>query len=153
MTETENKPTQTTVRVMAPELPANIDDWERFLKQQRTINDYVEDTMRECVNSPQGTELRAYLRAAYNEHAVEGSCRADDYEAAHLLREYAREHEPEGEVAKAKLETVKKALCGPVARRYHVSRQQRRNTLQGQVVPGGNDDDNSSDEENSDEEN
>jgi hypothetical protein len=122
---------------LPPELPTKIEDWTRFLKSQRTINDNVEDVHRTLVNGDQNEVYLRYLFAVYDEQAVEGSLAADNIEAARMIRDYARQHD--GELGREKLATIAKAL-GVVLRRYHSSRQERRQMVAGEVVPGNSGD-------------
>jgi hypothetical protein len=115
----------------APPLPENIEDWERHIKSERTLNDLVEDIHRILVN--EDPKYRAYLRATYDAHAVEGSLAADNVLAAMIIREKAKEI-GSTEVAQEKLAIINLAL-GVVLRRYHASRKQRRNTVGGEEVP------------------
>ena len=119
----------------APPLPEKIDEWERHHKAERTLNDLVEDLHRALVN--EDAKYRAYLRAVYDAHAVEGSLAADNILAAMIIRERAKESEVYTEVAEEKLAIINMAL-GVVLRRYHASRKQRRNTLGGEEVPAEN---------------
>jgi hypothetical protein len=116
----------------APPLPESIDDWERHIKAERTINDLVEDIHRVLVN--EDPKYREYLRAVHDAHAVEGSLAADNIFAAILIREKARNMEGYNEVANEKAAIINLAL-GVVLRRYHASRKQRRNMLRGEQVP------------------
>jgi hypothetical protein len=116
------------------ELPAVIEDWQRFLKSQRNINDYVEDVHRDLVEDDQ---YRAYLYACWDEQAVEGSLSADNTMAAKMIRDKAVEMDPEHMLAKEKLATISKSL-GVVLRRYHASRKQRREMVGGEIVPDAN---------------
>jgi hypothetical protein len=118
----------------APPLPANIADWTRFLKAERTLNDMVEDIHRVLVNEEE--QYRAYLRAVYDAHAVEGSLAADNVLAAMMIRERAKANGVH-DVANEKLAIINLAL-GVVLRRYHASRKQRRNMVQGEEVPPDN---------------
>ena len=115
----------------APPLPASIDDWTRHIKAERTLNDLVEDIHRKLVNEDE--QYRAYLRAVYDVHAVEGSLAADNTLAAMIIRKKAEELGID-DVAKEKLAVINLAL-GVVLRRYKMSRTQRRNTLGGEEVP------------------
>ena len=115
----------------APPLPTKIDEWVRQIKSERTINDLVEDIHRDLVNESE--EYRAYLRAVYDAHAVEGSLSADNTMAAIIIRDKAKELNI-ADVAKEKLAVINMAL-GVVLRRYNASRKQRRNELHGEQVP------------------
>jgi hypothetical protein len=121
--------------IEAPPLPENIDEWERHIKAERTLNDLVEDIHRILVNDD--AKYRAYLRAVHDSHAVEGSLSCDNTLAAMILREKAKEI-GSTEVAEEKLAIINLAL-GVVLRRYHASRKQRRNMLHGKQVPTEND--------------
>lgn len=119
----------------APPLPENIEDWERHIKAERTLNDLVEDIHRILVN--ENPDYRRYLRAVYDAHAVEGSLAADNYKACDLIR--AKAKEIGSEIQEEKLAIINLAL-GVVLRRYRASRKQRRNMLGGEEVPiEGND--------------
>lgn len=117
----------------APPLPEKIEQWERHTKVERTLNDMVEDLHRVLVNEDE--KYRAYLRAVYDAHAVEGSLSADNVLAAMIIREKAKANGVT-EVAEEKLAIINMAL-GVVLRRYHASRKQRRQMLGGEEVPGG----------------
>lgn len=119
----------------APPLPAKIEDWERQLKAERTLNDLVEDIHRILVN--ESADYRAYLRATYDAHAVEGSLAADNVLAAMMIRDKAKKMENYPDVAGEKLAIINLAL-GVVLRRYHASRKQRRNMIGGEEVSSDN---------------
>jgi hypothetical protein len=114
----------------APPLPANIEDWTRHIKAERTLNDLVEDIHRMLVN--ESDKYRALLRATYDAHAVEGSLSMDNALVAMMIREKAAVISST-EVAAEKLAVINMAL-GVVLRRYHASRKQRRNTVGGEEV-------------------
>lgn len=118
-----------------PALPARIDDWKRFLKTDRTINDYVEDVHRELIEGEHAEKYLLFLTAVYDEQAIEGSLSADNYQAAQMIRDHARDKEYHG-LANQKLATIVKAL-NVVLRRYHASRQERRQMVAGDIVPNG----------------
>jgi hypothetical protein len=118
----------------APPLPANIDDWTRHIKTERTLNDLVEDLHRVLVGESE--TYRDLLRATYDAHAVEGSLSMDNALVAMMIREKAKQ--TSSEVADEKLAVINLAL-GVVLRRYRASRKQRRNTVGGQEVPNDND--------------
>jgi hypothetical protein len=111
-------------------LPAKINQWERFIKQERTLNDMVEEIHRLLVDESE--DYRNYLEAVYDEDAVEGSLAADNTMAAMMIREKAQTQG--SEVAHKKLATISKAL-NIVMRRYHADRKRRRNTVGGEFVP------------------
>ena len=119
---------------MPPPLPEKIEEWQRFLKSERTINDLVEDVHRMVVDDEElGTEYRALLRAVYDSQAVEGSLAHDNAFAAAMIRQKARAMGV-NELANEKTDTIAKAL-GVVMRRYHASRKERRQRLEGEIVP------------------
>jgi hypothetical protein len=119
----------------APPLPERIEDWERQIKAERTLNDLVEDIHRVLTN--ESAAYRGYLRAVYDAHAVEGSLAADNILAAMLIRDKAKEI-GSTEVAEEKLAIINLSL-GVVLRRYKASRKQRRNMVHGEEVPNDND--------------
>lgn len=120
------------------ELPANIEDWTRFLSTERTINDYVEEIHRTLVKS---SDYRDLLYACYDEQAVEGSLSADNTIAAKMIRDKAIEivanTGEDNMIVHEKLATISKSL-GVVLRRYHSSRRERRQSVGGQSVPEDN---------------
>jgi hypothetical protein len=116
-----------------PPLPVALSEWQRFLKSERTINDLVEDVHRALIDSDQRDKYRSYLYAVYDSQAVEGSLAADNIEAARMIRIWSSENG--SELAREKLAIIAKSL-GVVLRRYHVSRRERRDMLDGKVVPG-----------------
>ena len=115
----------------AAALPEKIEDWERFVETERTLNDLVEDIHRILVN--ENPEYRAYLRAVYDQHAITGSVSFDNCKACEILQAKAVEI-GSTEVANEKLAIINLAL-GVVLRRYHKSRKQRRNTVGGERIP------------------
>jgi hypothetical protein len=111
-------------------LPAEINDWQRAIKVDRTLNDLVEEVHRGLV---QNERYRKLLEAVWDEDAVEGSLAADNYLAAAMIRESA-EKKGVADVANKKLATISKAL-GVVLRRYNADRKTRRQMVDGQIVP------------------
>ena len=120
-------------RMLAEPLPIRLEEWQRKLKVDRTLNDLVEDIHRMLVEKP---EYVAYLNAIYDEQAIEGSLSADNVMAAMAIRNRAREIEG-NEVAKEKLATISKAL-GVVLRRYGASRKERRYSVGGETMQPDN---------------
>jgi hypothetical protein len=118
----------------APPLPTDIADWTRFMKTERTLNDMVEDIHRVLVNEDE--KYRAYLRAVYDAHAIEGSLAADNVLAAMIIRDKAKDMNVT-DVANEKLAIINLSL-NVVLRRYHASRKQRRNMIAGEEVPNDN---------------
>jgi hypothetical protein len=119
-------PDSSTALRVSPPLPVSL---QRYLQAQRTINDLVEDAFIGLDRSDENEKFRSYLTALYPEHAVEGSLPADDFEAAHMIREWAKTHESM-ELADEKIATVVKALK-VVMRRYRISRPERREQRHG----------------------
>lgn len=127
---------------MPPPLPEKIEEWQRFLKAERTLNDLVEDIHRILVADEEvGSTYRTLLRAVYDEQAKEGSLSADNIFAAMMIRNKARELDAVHELADQKAATISKAL-NIVMRRYHSSRKERRYMLEGEVVPAEHNGDN-----------
>jgi len=118
---------------VAPPLPADIDDWTRHVKAERTLNDLVEDIHRVLVEEE---EYRKLLRATYDQHAVTGSLSFDNCKACEMIQKKAIEI-GSTEVAEEKLAVINLALQ-VVLRRYKASRKQRRNMIGGEVVPSEN---------------
>jgi len=114
----------------APALPERMQDWTRYIKAERSLNDLVEDIHKTLVE--EDPKYRAYLRAVYDAHAVEGSLSADNTMAAMLIR--AKAEHLGSEVANEKLAIINLAL-NVVLRRYKASRKQRRDMMHGEVVP------------------
>lgn len=79
------------------------------------------------------------LDAVYNSQAVEGSLTGDDYAAAWMIREYARDNKYPL-LMEAKLDTIVHALR-VVMNRYNIGRKYRRHMVSGEYVR--DDDDNS----------
>lgn len=128
---------KTVSRPLPPPLPATKQDLlaQKTMTAQRTLNDYVDDIHLALWDNAHYQKL---LEAVYPEEAVEGSLPADDLLAAMAIRDYAKEHKIDF-VIERKLATIMKALK-VVARRYHISRHERRNMIGGEVVrPNGND--------------
>lgn len=124
-----------TLKPRPAELPAVIDDWQRYLKTQRTINDLVEEVHRELVKDDQ---YRSYLYACWDEQAIEGSLGADNIMAAKMIRDKAgNEKGDDHPLTQEKLATISKSL-GIVLRRYHASRKERRDMIDGKIVPNNN---------------
>ena len=113
---------------LPPPLPANVDDWTRYLKAERTLNDQVEDIHRSLIEN---AEYRRLLLAVRDSQSVEGSMSTDNVFAAILIREKAKSIG--SEVADEKIHTIVMAL-NVVLRRYRVSRKERANTVGGTRV-------------------
>lgn len=121
-------------RARPPALPQTADDWrnKRITKPTITLNDLVETQHFKLVGN---ATYSAYLYAVHDSQAVEGSQAADNFMAAQILRESAKEDEV-AELARQNLTTINKAL-GVVLRRFGESRKQRRNMVGGEIIPNG----------------
>lgn len=100
----------------------------------KPLNDQVEEVFEQLVED---AKFNRYLQAVYDEQAVEGSLAADNIGAAIMIRERALELGYS--LADEKWATISKAL-GVVLRRYGLSRKERKNTVNGEVVRGDRDD-------------
>lgn len=120
------------VKPRPPELPAQVKDWVRLLKTERTINDFVEDVHVQLLEDEDlSDDYRKLLYACWDSQTVEGSLATDNVLAAIMIREKAG---PSSSLAEEKLATIVKSL-GVVLRRYGASRKQRRDMLEGKVDP------------------
>jgi hypothetical protein len=126
------KMTETLLR-MPPALPTTLEDWISHLKKSPSINDLVEDIHKMLIAGDSAKDYIAFLSAVYDEQAVEGSLAADNIEAARMIREKSNTID-DHLLQREKLATIAKAL-GVVLRRYHFSRKERRQLVDGQVVP------------------
>lgn len=129
--------TQKLLRPLSPELPENLDDWTLKVSHEPTLNDLVHDIHKALMKDEStNKQYRELLRATLDSEAVEGSCSADNFMAAQMIRERAKiDGSP---VQGKKLDSITKAL-GVVLRRYEASRKQRRDKLDGQIVSSNND--------------
>jgi|SoiMethySBSTD1v2_1073268.scaffolds.fasta_scaffold470461_2 hypothetical protein len=109
---------------LPPRLPETATEFlaHRKMKATRSLKDQVEDVHIALYDDK---SYKALLEAVYNEQAVEGSLAADDFKAAELIREKAKQMNYV-ELAVQKLATIAKTL-GVVLRRYGASRKERRN--------------------------
>ena len=99
-------------RFEAPPLPAKASDWQRKVKDNRTLNDRVEDLHLEYLEADE--RYRQLLTAVHDEQSVEGKVNVDRAEAARLLREYAKtKSNPIGD---QKLVTIRRCLTVVMAR-------------------------------------
>jgi hypothetical protein len=80
-------------------------------------------------------DYRRFHEAVFDEDTVEGSCTADNFEAAAMIRDYAKQHDELHYVAKKNKTTLVKSMK-VVLRRYHMSRDERAQTVGGEIVPG-----------------
>ena len=117
-------PRQSLIHPRGEPLPATTDEWNLRLvaKTKLKLVDEVHQFHLELVNDP---EYRKFINPLWNEDAVEGSNKADDLEAAHLIRELAKDQRPNSLTAKA----TKHAIAGKLGfaqGRHNLSRRQRR---------------------------
>jgi len=123
----------TQLRLVPPPLPATIEDLLAQRKSSnKTLNDYVQDVHTRLWDNDQ---YRRLLEAVFDADAVEGSTTADDYEAADMIRKFARENKIPI-LAEKNRHTILLHL-GVVLRRDKISRKMRKNMLRGEIVPGG----------------
>ena len=123
-------------RSLSPELPENLDDWTLKVSHEPTLNDLVHDLHKALMkDETTNKQYRDLLRATLDSEAIEGSCSADNFMAAQMIRDRAKlEGSP---VQHKKLDSITKAL-GVVLRRYEASRKQRRDKLDGEIVADNN---------------
>ena len=120
-------------RLPGAPLPASVVELQarRLVPFKRLLNDMVEELHTKCYENE---KYRAYLDGVWDEQCVEGSLAADNFKAAEMIRERATK---DGSPVKGeKLATIVKSL-GIVLRRYGLSRKERRQTVDGQVVSNG----------------
>jgi hypothetical protein len=110
-------------------LPAASADLIRKSMRARTLNDYVEDVFLRLFDTDES--FRELLDGVSNADSVEGTVRADDYQAARVIRDAAQEGSP---IKGKNLEAIRKAL-NVVMRRYGISRGERKHLLTGTENP------------------
>jgi len=117
-------------------LPATRDELlaRKTMKRGPSLNDDVDRIHVILWDNP---DYKKFHDAVFDADAVEGSCTADNFEAARMLREFAAKHEEFVYVAKKNLTTLVKSMS-VVLRRYHMSRHERAMTVQGETVGNGN---------------
>ena len=99
---------------------------QKKTSNQRTLNDHVEAIH---LSLYEDEKYRGFIDTVYNEQAVEGSLMADDFQAATMIREKAKEV-GDASVFHQNLATLVKSLS-VVLRRYGISRKERREALVG----------------------
>ena len=112
-------------------LPSSVVDMQarRLMPFKRLLNDMVEELHTKCFELE---KYRTYLDGVWDEQCVEGSLAADNFKAAEMIRDRAiKDNSP---VKSEKLATIVKSL-GIVLKRYGISRKERRQTVDGQIVP------------------
>ena len=105
-----------------PETIAGLMDMKKS-KNKQGLNDQVDVIHQQCWID---AAYRDCLDAVHPEMAVEGSLIADDFEAARMIRDMAKDI-GNGYIAGQKLDTIRKALM-VVLRRYGISRKERRDS-------------------------
>jgi hypothetical protein len=126
---------QINSKALTPKLPATVEEFRALRNGTlvRTLNDAVEEIHLAMYPNE---KYRGYLEAVNDSEAKEGSCSADNFVAASMIREYAKDKGRQ-EVFRQNLHTINLTL-GVVLRRYNSTRKQRRNMLGGTIVPNGN---------------
>jgi hypothetical protein len=124
--------TNTALLPTPPALPTTSAAYlaHRKLKARRSINDHVEEVHLKLIDDERYSD---YLFAIYDEQAVEKSLEIDDFMAALMLRDKARELNNDV-IGHESLAVIVKALR-VVLRRYEFSRRERRNSVSGVSVP------------------
>ena len=120
-------------RLPTKPLPGSVVELQsrRLVPFKRLLNDMVDELH---VKLYENEKYRTYLDGVWDEQCVEGSLAADNFKAAEMLRDRAvKDGSP---VSREKLATIVKSL-GIVFKRYGISRKERRQTVDGQVVPTG----------------
>ena len=122
------------VQIKPTALPATRDELlaRKTMKRGPTLNDDVDRIHVILWDNP---DYRRFHDAVFDADAVEGSLTADNFEAARIIREYARQHDEVSYIGRKNLTTLVKSM-NVVLRRYHMSRQERATTVQGEAVPG-----------------
>lgn len=117
-------------------VPTRLEDWVLKVKEKRSLNDLVHDIHKLLLSDEALNEqYRAYLDAIWPEQTVEGSFKTDDTMAAIMIRDRARTEDTP--VQKEKLSSIEKSLR-VVLKRYHMGREFRRETLDGETVSDNN---------------
>ena len=98
----------------------------------RLLNDMVDELHNKLFENG---KYKLFLEGVWDEQCIEGSLAADNFKAAEMIRDQAvKENSP---VAREKLATIVKSL-GIVLKRYGISRKERRQTVDGEIVPNNN---------------
>lgn len=125
----------TKLHRVPPPLPARGEPWELKIKSQLTLNDRVMQVHNILKDHEKlSAKYIAYLNAVYDSQAVEGSLSADNTLAAQMIRDYAEQKDPNDPLVEENLATISKSL-GVVLRRFGYSRKERRDMVDGEVVP------------------
>jgi hypothetical protein len=117
-------------------LPATVEDMlaRKTMKGGPSLNDDI-DRIHKILWVDD--DYRRFLEGVFDEDTVEGSCAADNFEAATMIRNFTKDHAEFNYISKKNKTTIVKSLT-TVLRRYHMSRKERAMTVGGEVVPGGN---------------
>lgn len=124
-----------------PPLPTNPADWIKKIQHKKSLNDMVDEAFDRLLNNKDMVKRErfiSYLEAVWDEQAIEGSLAADNLEAAAMIRQEAADNGP-ADLAKEKKATIVKAMNVILRRFDGLSRVERRNMVQGQVLPAPND--------------
>src|SRR5262249_42013550 len=124
-------------RVAPPPLPTNPDDWIKKIQHKKSLNDMVDEVFDRLLNNKdieKREKFVSFLDAVWDEQAIEGARAADNLEAAAMIRQEATDNGPR-ELAKEKKTTIVKAMNVILRRFDGMSRNERRNMVQGQVLP------------------
>lgn len=124
------------VHPLPPPLPSGREGWVLYVKHKPSLNDLVQE-IHDLLLEDEALKDRynELLYAVWPEQAVEGNLTHDDAFAAQMIRDRARlEDSP---VQKEKTSTIAKSLR-VVLKRYHQSRDERREALGGEITPDDN---------------
>lgn len=128
---------QQVQRLRPPPVPATREEMRAGRKVQvQDINNEV-DVLHD--QKWDDEDYRQLFNAVYNEDAVEGSLIADDFAAATMIRDYARELDKDHFLARKGTAAIAKALR-VVMKRCGLSRKERAAMVQGEHVDMTNDD-------------
>jgi hypothetical protein len=133
-------PKKQFVALPLPNAPA---DWVRKTDFHQTNNDRVERIHIALINNHKLSEkYKDHLRAVTDAEAIEGSLALDNGDAARMIRDMAHEMN-EHIIARLKLKAIIIHL-NVVLKRYGMSRSERRQLIDGQIIASGNGDSDSS---------
>ena len=127
----------TNLRPSAPPLPATVQDLDAMRKLKKpliSLNDIVEEINRKLWDDP---DYQRYLSAIWPDETIEGSFVHDDTRAVMMIQKYANEHGIIIPPTSNKLSPLVKSLHVVLGRRHGLSRQERRNMVQGKAANGG----------------
>lgn len=107
----------------------------RKVFKNRLLNDLVEEVFVTLFDREAHPEYVKLLEAVWDAETVEGSCKADDLEAARYMRVYAAE-QGIAVIPEKNLETLSRAT-NVVLRRYSLTRRLRRGSVGGEQLDLG----------------